>query len=406
MTRAQAKAIFDEADQVFEAAHYQWIEPTKIPIRTWLCRPHYIGGFVSLTVAPGGVGKSSLTMTEAIAMASGKPLLGGKPAGPYRVFIVNLEDPMDELQRRAQAICLHFGVTQADLGDRLFVNSGRTQPMVLVTDEGRLAQVNNNLIAEIIATIEENKINVLIVDPLVAAHNVPENDNSKMDLVVRAFNRIAEETGCAVMLVHHLRKTGGERGTVDDGRGASSLLAAARSARVINTMTKEEAQGANIEEHQRRFYFRADLGKANLTPPAAVADWYRLVSVHLENGAGADFGEGDHVGVVTAFAYPKAEKLKFAPHDIRRILHLVASGGPWREDLRSRREPWIGEAIAKGMMLDAASPLVRRGIVRVVNDWLAVDLLARVQKRDASRTARYYIEVGPAAADVEPRRSE
>lgn len=57
-----------------------WRDPATIPRRQWPYGRHHIRKFVSATFAPGGVGKSSLVMGEAQAMASGKPLLESNPA--------------------------------------------------------------------------------------------------------------------------------------------------------------------------------------------------------------------------------------------------------------------------------------------------------------------------------------
>ena len=42
-----------------------------IPPREWLYERHLIRGFVSLTIAPGGVGKTALLVLDSIALASG-----------------------------------------------------------------------------------------------------------------------------------------------------------------------------------------------------------------------------------------------------------------------------------------------------------------------------------------------
>ena len=85
----------------------------------------------------GGVGKSSLIVVEALAMASGRPLLKPKPEGPLSVWYWNGEDPMEQLQRRFAAAALHHGLTAEDLGDRLFVDSGRDVPIVIAQDNRR-----------------------------------------------------------------------------------------------------------------------------------------------------------------------------------------------------------------------------------------------------------------------------
>src|SRR5580704_1792722 len=64
----------------FTARPYVWRDPRTIPPRQWLHTGHYIRGFVSATIAPGGLGKSSLQLVEAIGMAAGRDLLRGTSA--------------------------------------------------------------------------------------------------------------------------------------------------------------------------------------------------------------------------------------------------------------------------------------------------------------------------------------
>ena len=70
----------------------------------------------------GGTGKSSLAIIEALAMASGKKLLHDQvPQKPLRVVLVNLEDKRNTMDKRIAAVMRHYGLTPADIGDRLFV---------------------------------------------------------------------------------------------------------------------------------------------------------------------------------------------------------------------------------------------------------------------------------------------
>src|SRR6202012_3480060 len=114
--------------------------------------------------------------------------------------------------------------------------------------------------------------------------SVSENDNNKINAVCKQWARIAEECNCSIELVHHARKpaTGQRETSVDDGRGASAMIAAVRSARVLNVMSEDEAARAGVES--RRSYFRVDNGKANLAPPAEGSTWRQLVNVQLRNG--------------------------------------------------------------------------------------------------------------------------
>lgn len=111
----------------------------------------------------------------------------------------------------------------------------------------------------------------MIVDPFVAPHRVTENDNPAIELVANAWAEIADTTDSGIELAHHARKTSGAEVTVEDGRGASALLAKARSARTLNGMSEDEATRAGVEG--RRSFFRVDAGKANMSQPLDQADW-------------------------------------------------------------------------------------------------------------------------------------
>jgi len=57
---------------------YDAPDPTKIPRRDWLYGYHYMRRIVSATIGPGGIGKSSLGLVEAVGMALGRDLLGAE----------------------------------------------------------------------------------------------------------------------------------------------------------------------------------------------------------------------------------------------------------------------------------------------------------------------------------------
>lgn len=385
------------------AAPFLIPDPSTIPRREWLYPPHFVGGYVSLTLAPGGVGKSALLTTEALAMVSGKALLGVSPLKRLKVWSMNLEDPMDELQRRFTATAKYYGITEQDIGDRLFINSGRTMPLILGTDSSKGAKIDDAAVRDVISAIRANGINVWIVDPFVASHRLPENDNTKIDMVARAYAQIAEETGAAVMLVHHTRKMGPDRGTVDDGRGASSLLAAARSARLLTPMSSREATDAGIDERERRSYVRADQGKANLTPPAEAATWFRLQSVDLGN-ASRDLDHGDSVVVVTPFRYPSVEQPKVHMAELKRVLAKISDGGPWREDMRAR--DWVGYPIAEALLMGPLEGPTKRQVIKLVKEWLLAGVLVRTSGKDAKGNTRSFVIAGEIPPITEVRTAD
>ena len=143
-------------------------------------------------------------------MVSGRALLGDEPAGPLRVWQINLEDPEDELHRRVTAAALHYKIDPGEIAGRLFVDSGRKANIVLATESRDGIEIAVPVVEAIKAEISTHGIDVLQIDPFVACHSVAENDNTKIAAVARQWAMIAEATGCAIELVHHARKGGAQ----------------------------------------------------------------------------------------------------------------------------------------------------------------------------------------------------
>ena len=379
------------------ATPYVYRDPAKIPVRQWVYGKHLIRRFLSTTVAPGAVGKSSLVLVEAIAMATGRALTGVSVPKRLRVWYWNGEDPLEEIERRVAAICIHYGINGRELEGYLFLDSGRTSSIVLASRTKEGAKVAEPLVDELIEQIREHEIDVLIIDPFVSSHRLAENSNDEIDLVAKTWNRIADGGDAAIELVHHVRKGMGPAGeyTVEDGRGAVALLAAARSARVLNPMTKNEAERSGLPSH--RGYFRVDNGKANLAPPPDHSEWFHLTPVSLGNGPSGILDYGDQVAVVEPWEWPDA----FAGIEARDLLAAqteVMAGGPWRQSPQSPQ--WVGLPIARALRLDPESKTDRQRIGRLLKTWTANGMFVTVEGQDEGRRSRTFIEVGTLACST------
>jgi AAA domain len=369
------------------ATPYVWKDPTKIPPRDWLYGFTLIREFVTATVSPGAFGKSSLIVVDVLAMISGKNLIGISPKGKLRVWLWNLEDPQEETERKIQAAALHYRLSPDDIGDRLFVDSGRDQPLVIATTTRTgtmiVAPVVDALVAEIIA----RKIDVLVIDPFVSCHEVPENDNTSMDMIVKEWGKVADRGNCAVHLVDHTRKMGSSETevTVESSRGGKAKTDACRGVRVVNRMTKDEGGKVGIENY--RLYFRTYDDKPNLAPPADKSDWFKLVSVDLGNGTPSY--PGDSVGVVTQWEWPDP-LAGMTVADFDKVAATIKRG-KWREN--SQAKAWAGKAVAEALDLDVEDKANKATILGMLKVWLAAGSLVVVEGLDENREIRKFIEV-------------
>ena len=198
------------------------VDEASLPPRQWLYGRHYQRRTVSVTASPGGTGKTSLVMVEAVAMATGRNLLGEQPAERLRVWYHNGEDAREELTRRLVAICKHYDIPQDELTGQLVITSGNEFPLRVAKGYSDL-KIDTPLVDHISAQISKHQIDIAVLDPLVTLHNVSESDNNRMDTVVRVFAGIAAEQDCAFELEHHTRKLriGDTDFDGDDMRGAS-----------------------------------------------------------------------------------------------------------------------------------------------------------------------------------------
>jgi len=304
------------------------VDPRSLAPRDWLYGLHYIRKYIVADVSPGGGGKTSNVLVEAISIATGVDLLrvGRIYPRPLRVWYWNGEDPREEVERRVAGICKFYSEPDPDFPDdppllnaaalarlrgNLFLDTGRSTPIKIATPEGPhgTTKVARPLVEALSEEVNARGIDVLVIDPFVSSHSVSENDNVSIDRVIKeGWVPVAEGGNCCVDLVHHTRKIGkGAEFGAADARGASAIVDAARNVRVFNTMSDDEADTYKVSKENRWRYFRVDADKTNMAARGAASPWRYLESVSLDNGR--DGFPADSVGVVTAWDPPISDPL-------------------------------------------------------------------------------------------------
>ena len=358
---------------------FVWRDPSTIPPRPWLYGRHLIRKQVSVTVAPGGVGKSSLTICEALAMASGRELLGDWTAEGLKVWIYNLEDTRDELERRIIAAMEHHAVAPEEVNGRLYVDTGRERALSTAIQTRDGIQIIKPEMEALAQEIAAREIDVLVIDPFVSSHQVSENDNGAIDLVAKEWARLADQCNCAIELVHHTRKTNGEEATTESARGATALLGAARSGRVLNKMSNELKAEAGVQDDPAT-YFAITRDKANLAP-VGKREWRRMASVHLTNG--------DSVGVVEVWQWPDTFD-GVTVKDLLAVQHAIDGKHPRYSDQAG--DDWAGCIVADVLGMDATAD--RKRVKRIIETWIKNGALVKVKVRGDDRKERPCLEVG------------
>ena len=117
-----------KGDDLFQALDLSVLD--NLPPRQWVYGRDMIKDYITLLLAQG-IGKTSLLIMMAVAMATGRPLLGVDPVRPRRVLLWSGEDNRVEVYRKVKAAMIHFGVTQEQIGDRLIIATSENMPIDL-----------------------------------------------------------------------------------------------------------------------------------------------------------------------------------------------------------------------------------------------------------------------------------
>lgn len=178
------------------------LESTDPPVSYW-ADIVYPGCLIQLNAVPG-IGKSTFAYNICALGALGKPFLEIEFLRPIKSLYVDLETPR---QLRANKIKLIAGELPKDFQilDSLELRGDFTELMTLCKEE------KYDLV------VLDTQSRVLAMEQ--------ENDNSEANSLAKLLRRLSNETGCAILLIHHSTKGEGGR-AVYRGRGASAIAGA------------------------------------------------------------------------------------------------------------------------------------------------------------------------------------
>lgn len=257
------------------------IELPRVTLAQASTRPHLdfvlpglLAGSVGMVVGQGAVGKSFLALQIGLAIASGRAVAGGlwSPGGTGPVTMIFGEDKTDILQERLYWLRQQEGIGDdeaAQTDEKLDIRSGYGFDMRIIakTRDG----IEDGPFYKTLLSLARGQ-RAITIDPLVfLSGGDGENDNGVMTHLMRVLQRVARETGCTIIVLHHTSKGGeGEREEWTAARGASALTTAVRWQVNLRPPKKEECEELGIGEDERGTWVRVAVTKSNYgeTPPA------------------------------------------------------------------------------------------------------------------------------------------
>ena len=222
-----------EKEELVPMLCYEDIEQTSVE---WLWFPYLPFGKLTIIQGNPGEGKTYFAMMLTAACTNRKTFPNMEEIEPFNVIYQTAEDGMgDTIKPR-------------------LVEAGADLSRVMVIDDTEEALTLSD--DRIEKAIRQNQVRLLIIDPVQAfiGADVDMNRANEVRPVFRKLGMIAEQTGCAIVLIGHLNKSSGTQSTYR-GLGSIDIMAAVRSLIFIGKVKKDPTTRVLLHE------------KSSLAPP-------------------------------------------------------------------------------------------------------------------------------------------
>jgi hypothetical protein len=256
--------------------------------RRWVVVDRFLQGYVTISAAPPGCGKTAYEIASAVSVATGISYTGEDCRKRGRAWVYANEEDSVEMLRRLGALCILHRIRPNDLRNDLRLSSGYGHSLVIAKRiESTGDVVPTPVVGELIRAPKDWQCIAFAVDPLISTHRANENSNTDLEAVMQQWRRVAFETNCAIEIPTHIPKSPENSewhaGNLNAIRGASSIAGAARQVVTLARMSKDTAQSYGIDKKEARDLVRLDRAKGSYSPPAEEATWLQMRSVCLEN---------------------------------------------------------------------------------------------------------------------------
>ena len=199
------------------------------PVR-WLWYPYIPLGKLSIIHGDPAEGKTTLALWIAAACRRGQALPGGETGEPLTVLYQTAEDGLgDTIKPRLLE-------SQADL-HHIYTIDETDFPLSML--DHRIGEA-----------IEKTHAQLMILDPMQAylGEKVDMNRANEVRTVMKGLTKVANQTGCAIVLVGHLNKSQSTN-SAQRGLGSMDFRAAARSVLLVGRLKND--RGIRVMVHDK-----------------------------------------------------------------------------------------------------------------------------------------------------------
>jgi hypothetical protein len=221
---------------------YQERPPLAYVVQGLFCLPS-----LNILYGPPGCLKSMLLAEATVCTAAGLPWLEPLPGQTVRPF-QTISTPalwvdFDNGPRRTHERLEAFGRTRSLSTDIPLAYVSMPSPWLDASDK--------TMVDRLITLVRDNGFGIIALDNLGTISGGVDENSGAMIPVMGHLRRLAEETGAAVIVIHHQRKSTGTKGRAGDSlRGHSSIEAALDLALLIER--KENSDRVSVKSTKTR----------------------------------------------------------------------------------------------------------------------------------------------------------
>jgi putative DNA primase/helicase len=212
-----------------------------LPPREMLLHPILPERSLAMLYAPRGIGKTLLSLSIGLAVASGAPLLRWSAPHQKRVLYVDGEMPLVSLQERLRAISIGLGVEIPRDGFRILAADHTENGISLGSEDGQ------NAIEPLLRDVD-----LLILDNLSTLCTTGSESASDAWVPMQNWLISLRRQGISVLLVHHAGTNGRQRGTSRREDALDTVIALRRPE------DYSPEQGARFEVHFEKLRNRVE----------------------------------------------------------------------------------------------------------------------------------------------------
>jgi hypothetical protein len=287
----------------------------KIQGVRWLWNGWIPYGMVTLLFAEPGVGKSAFVLGSIVtAIVNRRPFLDNQ--GGFR-------DPQSVIwcdTEAAHAMTVERAMQWGTPMGRLLLNGDDPFKSFSLDSAKDLSELRDQ--------IRRERVPLVVIDALRSAHSGEENSSQKVGEVMQKLAHMAQETGVAIVVVHHSRKIGeGQNVDHNSARGSNAVIALARSVIALSKPDREndairvEVVKSNVASHPPPLGFRisetgivrcsAPYAKKREKPPSQLEIAQLFLREQLANGAMkvTEVTEAADAGSIAAKTLRRAKEL-------------------------------------------------------------------------------------------------